>query len=276
MSLQIIYGRSGSGKTSYIFDDITKNINDGKKKYIITPEQFSFTAEQELLKNIKLNRNSMAVIDAEVLTFNRMAHRVSGEVGGTTKTTLSNSGKAMIIYSILSNKKTDLKFLGKSGDVDIILTQLTELKKHGVSLENLNNLMENVKEDKYLHSKLNDIYTIYNEYENIIKNNYIDENDSLSVLAEQLDSTNMFNNCDIYIDEFVGFTKQEYIIIEKLMKVANKVVITVCTDELAKSSSADTDVFYSNKQTVNNILKIAKENNIGNKENIYLSEEKRF
>ena len=276
MSLQIIYGRSGSGKTSYIFDDITKNINDGKKKYIITPEQFSFTAEQELLNNIRLKENSMSVINAEVLTFNRMSHRVSSEVGGTTKTILSNSGKSMLIYSILANKKNDVKFLGKSGDVDIILTQLTELKKHGVSLENLNNLMENVKEDKYLHSKLNDIYTIYNEYEKTIKNNYIDESDSLSVLAEQLDSTNMFNNCDIYIDEFVGFTKQEYIIIEKLMKVANKVVITVCTDELAKSSSADTDVFYSNKHTVNNILEIAKNNNFEIKENIYLSEEKRF
>ena len=45
MSLQIIYGRSGTGKTSYIFQEISKNINNGRKKYIITPEQFSFTAE---------------------------------------------------------------------------------------------------------------------------------------------------------------------------------------------------------------------------------------
>jgi ATP-dependent helicase/nuclease subunit B len=46
MSLQIIYGRSGTGKTSYIFEEISKNINNGRKKYIITPEQFSFTAEK--------------------------------------------------------------------------------------------------------------------------------------------------------------------------------------------------------------------------------------
>lgn len=51
MSLQIIYGKSGSGKTRYIFEQISRDIDNGKKKYILTPEQFSFTAEKELLKN---------------------------------------------------------------------------------------------------------------------------------------------------------------------------------------------------------------------------------
>ena len=47
MSLQIIYGRSGCGKTQYIFNEISKNIDNGRKKYIITPEQFYFSAEKE-------------------------------------------------------------------------------------------------------------------------------------------------------------------------------------------------------------------------------------
>ena len=77
MSLQIVYGRSGTGKTNYIFQEISRNINNGRKKYIITPEQFSFSAEKELLKS--LEAQGSAVINAEVLTFARMAHRVSGE-----------------------------------------------------------------------------------------------------------------------------------------------------------------------------------------------------
>lgn len=77
MSLQIIYGRSGSGKTNYIFQQISNNMANGRKKYIITPEQFSFSAEKELLDTIAKNNKSTAVIDAEVLTFARMAHRVA-------------------------------------------------------------------------------------------------------------------------------------------------------------------------------------------------------
>ena len=279
MSLQIVYGRSGTGKTTYIFNEISKTIDNGKKKYIITPEQFSFTAEKELLRSIKENTGANAVINAEVLTFNRMAHRVLSDVGGACKTALSNSGKSMLIYSILSDKKNDLKFLGKSdSNIDLILTQITELKKHGVSIEILQTLMESVKDNKYLYSKLNDIYTVYSKYDEKIKDKYIDENDSLTVLAEKLNQTSMFDDCEIYIDEFVGFTKQEYSIIERLMQVASKVVVTVCADEVnvSKESNPDIDVFYSNKQTAKRILQIAKDNKIEILKDIFLEDAKRF
>ena len=45
MSLRLVYGRSGTGKTSFCFKEIGENINNNKI-YIITPEQFSFTAEK--------------------------------------------------------------------------------------------------------------------------------------------------------------------------------------------------------------------------------------
>ena len=190
MSIRLVYGRSGTGKSSYIFKKIKEEIDNGRKKYIITPEQFSFTAEKKLLNDEGINEKeqgviSDAVINAEVLTFARMAHRVAGEVGGSAKIKLSNCGKSMLIYSILSNKKNDLKFLGKSdSNIDMIMTQLTELKKHGVTLENLQNLKEQVaKDDRYLESKLNDIYTVYSKFQEKISENYIDENDALTILA---------------------------------------------------------------------------------------------
>ena len=78
MSLKIIYGKSGSGKSTYVFNEIASKIqnNTSKKIYIITPEQFSFTAEKKLLDAV----STSAVISAEVLTFNRMAYRVMKEI----------------------------------------------------------------------------------------------------------------------------------------------------------------------------------------------------
>ena len=55
MSLQIIYGKSGTGKSTYIFEKIAKQIekkDNSRKIYIITPEQFSFTADKKLLDTI--------------------------------------------------------------------------------------------------------------------------------------------------------------------------------------------------------------------------------
>lgn len=76
MSLRLIYGRAGTGKSQFCFNEISDKVSCKNKIYIITPEQFSFTSEQKLLNSIKQN----AVINAEVLTFNRMAYRVAGEV----------------------------------------------------------------------------------------------------------------------------------------------------------------------------------------------------
>ena len=98
MSLRIIYGNSGTGKSTYIFNEIADKLkNNNRKIYIITPEQFSFTAEKKLLDAVQSN----SVIKAEVLTFNRMAYRVMKEVGNANNINLSSSGKSMIIYNIL-------------------------------------------------------------------------------------------------------------------------------------------------------------------------------
>ncbi len=75
MSLRLIYGRSGTGKSSYMYQEIKDRINKENKIYIITPEQFSFTAERKLMDTIETG----AVINAEVLTFGRMAYRVIAE-----------------------------------------------------------------------------------------------------------------------------------------------------------------------------------------------------
>ena len=80
MKLRIIYGKAGSGKSTYLFNYVKKIIKNPQKIYIITPEQFSFTAERNLLEVTE-----GAAINAEVLTFSRMAHRVIKEVGSNLK-----------------------------------------------------------------------------------------------------------------------------------------------------------------------------------------------
>jgi len=90
MSLRIIYGRAGTGKTSYCFNEIKNNISLKNKIYIITPEQFSYSAEKELLNSL----GQKSVINAEVISFNRIAHRISLEVGGANKVHITKARKS--------------------------------------------------------------------------------------------------------------------------------------------------------------------------------------
>ena len=172
MGLRIVYGKPGSGKTKFCFSEVAKLIHTEKKIYIITPEQFSFTAEKNLMEAIP----QKAVFNAEVITLSRMAYRVMEQVGGATKTNLSKAGKAMLVASILEKNKKDLKFLGKSDEnIELGIQAITEFKKHGVKIEQLKEETNKI-EDTYLKTKLTDLGILYEGFENHIQNHYIERN----------------------------------------------------------------------------------------------------
>ena len=270
MGLRIIYGKAGSGKSQYIYNEINqqlvsevnkkeptwaeKNRHQLKKTYIITPEQFSFTAEQKLMENRK------SIIGTEVITFNRLAYRVMNEIGGVIHTNLTKCGKAMLIFSILQAEKNNLTFLNKSDEnIEICMRIISELKKHAVTPQDLKNVQEKI-ENKYLKNKLKDIILIYEKFENKIQNNYIDETDLLTILAENIDKIDLLKNSEVYIDEFAGFTEQEYQTIKKIIKIAKNVTITFCTDNLSLDTDPNTDIFYPNKVTYNKIKSLIEKN----------------
>ena len=258
MGLRLIYGKSGTGKSEFIFKEICNAINKEEKIYIITPEQFSFTAEVKLLNNIETE----SVINAEVLTFDIMAYRVKSEVGGVTKVNLAKYGKSMIIMDILDRNKNNLQLLGKTTkNVEVISRLITELKTHAIKVEDLEKVLKE-EEDEYLKRKIQDVIYIYKKFEKRIAENFIDENDKLTILEKQLPFTNMFKNTIIYIDEFVGFTPQEYKIILRLLQCAKSVNITVCTDSILQSNNKVGDIFYTNKKTVTKLISLANENGI--------------
>ncbi len=272
MALRIIYGKPGSGKSSYCFSEIASLIEKEKKIYVITPEQFSFTAEQKLMDTLR----TKAVMNAEVVTLSRMAYRVLNEVGGSNKTSLSKCGKAMLIYSILSQYKADLKFLGKTDEnIDLSMRAITEFKKHKVSVDILKEEATN-NEDAYLRTKLADMALIYEKFEEKIVDHYIDETDLLDFLSNNLDKTDIVKDSIIYIDEFAGFTKQEYEVIKELVKQAKQVNITVCVDNLETDTNPDKDIYYSNKITVRKLLNLAEENGLKIEEPVNLERTYRF
>ena len=152
---------------------------------------------------------------------------------------------------------------------------ITELKKHGVTLEKIKEEAENT-EDKYLKTKLEDVKIIYEDYENRIKGSYIEETDKLTILSQNIEKTDFIKDSIIYIDEFSGFTYQEYQIIKELAKLAKQVSITICTDELQNAKMPDTDIFYPNKVTIERLLNLLKNENIEIEKTIFLEKPHRF
>lgn len=266
MSLKIVYGRAGTGKTSFCFNEIKKQIKT-EKVYIITPEQFSFTAEKNLLTTI-----GNSSINAEVITFQRIAYRVITTTQGIKEEILDDSAKQILLYSILLDKKENLRFLGNPEENnELLFNTITELKKHNITTNKLQEGIEKTK-DNYLKFKLQDINTIYSCYEEKLKNTYLDSDDLLTKIVGNIENSNMFQNSIIYIDEFIGFTPQEYKIIEVLLSIAKEVIVTVSSDNILNTQK---NMFYSNNKTAQKLIKLANGINIPT-ETIFLEKTYRF
>lgn len=267
MKLNIVYGRSGSGKSEYIYEQIGA-IAENEKVFVIVPEQCNLSVEKKLFDLLKKD----CLMNIEVLTLSRMAYRIANEVGAV-KPQLSKAGKDMLIFDLLNKEKFNLKFLGKSEkNVDIVNRLITELKKHSVSIEDLKNAEIT---NEYTCLKLNDIILLYDEYDQKICSKFIDENDSLDILADNLDKSNLIKDSYIFIDEFLGFTKQEYNVFEKILSQAKEVTVTTLADNLNDKTNKENDIFYFNKKYANNLKKIA--TSLGIKtEDVYLRDVYRF
>ena len=262
MSLRFVYGRSGSGKSQFCFNEIKEKVKNKETVFMITPEQFSFTAEQKLLEAIDTGSS----IYAEVISFGRIAHRVIGEIGEVGARLISENGKKMLLYNIISKSKDNLTFLGSTEEnAEIIGNALTEMKKHCVSRENLQSIIEKT-DNMRLKLKLQDIYYCFDEFQKVLGENFIEENDILSILKEKLPQSKMFKNAFVYIDEFSGFTTQEYEVIKEIIKQAKQVTITLVSDDI--NNNKEEYLFYTNNKVVEKLG--------NNAEFIYLKNQPRF
>lgn len=260
MSIRFIYGRSGSGKSRFCLNEIKTKITDQIKHQLVllVPEQFTFQAERDLITVLKTG----GILKVEVLSFQRMAFRVFNDVGGLTYPHIHSAGKCMILYRILDQMKDTFKVFSKSADrqgfVVKLSTLITECKRCNITPEMLGVAGQGLQEGHPLKEKLLELYAIYKEFERVVTERYRDSDDDLTQLADKLLSTSLYQNAEIWIDGFSGFTPQEYKVIERLLKIAGQITISLCADGIgAQETTAGIDVFSSVKIVYQKLVKMA-------------------
>jgi len=275
MSVRIIYGRAGSGKTRLCLNEIKARIDSGSTKptILLVPEQFTFQAERDLIEVLKTG----GILKTVVLSFRRLAFRVFNEVGGITYPHIHSAGKCMIIYRVMDKMRGSFKVFSKSADrkgfVKTISTLITEFKKHNITSEDLEIASKKLGEDNPLKEKLNELNSIYAEFEKTLSERYRDSDDDLTMASQKLGSTSLYDGAEIWIDGFAGFTPQEFKVIERLMQKAEKINITLCTDCLEGAASGSTDVFSAVKAAYRKFVMLATEQDVKIEPSVHLEAE---
>lgn len=266
MGVKFVLGRGGSGKSTYMLDEIKKRVQDDETSPVIllVPEQYTFEMEKRMSK-LFLGKEKDKFLRARVLSFKTMSSIVFSYVGGLTDVNINSSGKAMMTYRAIENVSSELDIFSKSaaqsGFVSSIAEMISELKQYNVSYEMLENISGEV-ENETLSLKLKDVSKIYKEFEEKLHENYVDSQDMLKSLADKLDICDYFNDAYIYIDEYTGFTPNQYRALKSIFHKAKEVCISLTVDNPSNITYNKTDAFSRTKFTYQKLIKLCNEEGV--------------
>lgn len=96
---------------------------------------------------------------------------------------------------------------------------------------------------------MKDLIIIYKEYVEYLKKDYISADETLDLLSYKIKDSELIKGSEIWIDEFNGFTPQEFKVIRELFKYAEQINITFClnTKELSFKNLSNYDPYYEIK-----------------------------
>lgn len=274
MSLQLILGGSGSGKTSRLYTElIQQSMEQPKVRYIaIVPEQFTMQTQKEI---VSLHPNH-GVMNIDIVSFKRLAYRVFEELAISSPQVLDDMGKSMVLRKVTASKKKDLilykDHLSKSGFISQLKSMLSELYQYGISPEMLNERIPDAQ-SPMLRQKLSDISVIYQGFKEYIQDKYITTEEILDVLCKVLPRSELIKNSVITLDGYTGFTPVQYRLLDLFLRYSKRVIVTVTIDisENLKKSAGASDLFYMSRQMIFRLNELAKSTGAGKEEDMLLA-----
>lgn len=272
--LQLILGRSGSGKTEYVFSQIKKLVENGEQNILLlTPEQYSFISERRLLKDLGESR----VNSVENGSFSRLSNEISRRYGSAPLPILTKGAKAVVFKKACENIKDELKLFGKNIDnvafINSAINIYDEMKSCRVSAEDVMQASVNTEKET-LSQKLHDISLIMSAYDSLIADRFLDGASELTRLYTKLVDLDYFVGRTVFIDGFNGFVAQEYKILEVILSQAKAVYVTFCTDSHINNDKFNLFSYVNNN--INYLREAAENAGTSMLEPVYLKENHRF
>lgn len=266
MSLQLVLGGSGSGKSHNLYSRIIKDsIENPYENYlVIVPEQYTMETQRKLVSM----HPRRGIMNIDIVSFQRLAFRVFSEIGGGETKVLDDTGKNLIVRKILESNKKDLKIfannINKIGFVSEMKSVISELLQYAITPQQVKEIGEKISDNPLLNGKMADVQTVYTAFKKYIEEKYITVEEILDVLCNVIEDSQMIKNSVIAIDGFTGFTPIQYKLLGILLKNAKKVCVTVTIDANEKLNvhTGLQNIFSLSKETIAKLIEIADEQQV--------------
>ncbi len=277
MGIRLIMGRSGSGKSTFLYDQIINQSLErpDQRFFILVPDQYTMQTQKDVIARHPKN----GMINIEVLSFTRLAYRVLGETGGEQLKILDDAGKSLILRKVAANLKGDLTVIGsnlkKTGYIHEVKSAVSEFMQYGIGENELELMIKCADQRKMLQYKLMDLKILMKEFQNYITDHYITTEDTMTRLATSIWDSKLIAGSVFALDGFTGFTPVQWKVLRAIGKCAQEVLITNIIDLQGAGSDMvdEQNLFYMGQKMKSTLNRYCKEDQIIREQDIKMFEE---
>ena len=265
MSLQIVTGSSGAGKSYTIYRELIEaSMQHPEKQYlVIVPEQFTMQAQKELVRM----HPRKGLLNVDVLSFHRLAWRVFEEVGGNHLPILDETGKALLVQRVIAENQKDLQVLGgalhRQGSAAQIKSLFSEFLQYGVGPDDLAAWQE-TQNDTLLSRKINDVNLLYRAFRAQLEERFLAAEEIPEALRRVIDKSALVRGSTIVLDGFTGFTPLQYNVVRALLRLAEDVCVPITIDPAEDVLQKDDglQLFSMSREMARKLVHLAKEEQV--------------
>ena len=263
MSLQFIIGNSGAGKSYIAYQNIIREAVDhpGKMYYVIVPEQFTMQTQKTLVEM----HPQKGILNIDVLSFERLAYRIFEEVGGDTRKVLEETGKNMVLQKLVQVNQKKLIYLKnqmkKPGYLDEVKSLISEFMQYEIHEEEMDKMLADAEDKPLLQMKLRDVAILYQAFREYLSDHFMTAEEVLEVLAREIPFSQKLKGSVIVLDGYTGFTPIQHTVIRELLKVCERMSVTVTMDVREKLSGRGKphELFYMSHRMIRSLAEFTKD-----------------
>ena len=163
MSLQLVFGSSGSGKSDYVYKRILRQSQKEPERtfFVLVPEQFTMQTQRELVTRQKRH----CIMNVDVVSFNRLAYRIFDELGMGNLNILEETGKNLVLRRVAEEQQENFMVMKasmkKSGYISEMKSIISELTQYRIAPGQLDVLIAQENQPPLFRYKIQDIQTMY-------------------------------------------------------------------------------------------------------------------
>ena len=235
--LTLLIGRDWTANRREILNRISSDVAQRRcGRILMVPELISHDTERRLCAAA----GDTASRYAEVLSFTRLARRVSDSVGSAAMDCLDNGGRVVAMAAAARQLHSRLKAYASVETKPEFLTGLIdavdEFKRCCITSETLMGASRMLEGS--FSQKLEELALLMEGYDALCARGRRDPRDQMTWCLEQLDDSDYAQNHVFYIDGFPDFTRQHMAILEHLIVHAPGVTVSMNCDAVGSKLMA--------------------------------------